>query len=180
MTMEPSRTHHANQAVQLGDLVALKFSDQRFGTSQPRILKVSNPDGPSTDGGLKARQSILLVAENADTTAGAIVLGWLDTPRRAAELRPYASVNQAQQQRYGHGLDISKVEYDRCINDLHEFFRAQGIDSRVQVAQNSTRRSIPVSAPEGSATSHLLVGLVCLGIGFAVCYGLFVAGVLSL
>mgnify|MGYP000022013930 CR=1 FL=1 len=181
MSLEPSRTFHANQAVQLSDLVALKFNDARFGTGTPRVLKVSNPDGPSTDGGLKARQSIVLVHEGSDTNAGAIVVGWLDVSRRSAELRPYASVNQQQQARFGTQLDVSKLEYERCVADLHDFFRTQGIDSRVQVATPPTRRSMaptPSVAPPGAFPIQMVgIGLGCFVAGFVVCYALFASGV---
>ncbi len=178
---EASRTFHASQAVQISDLIALKFTDQRFGTGVPRVLKVTEPDGPSTDGGLKARQSILLVAEDpeAHPSAAAIVCGFIDVSRRSAELRPFSAVSQQHQARYGGNIDIGKGEYERCVHDLHEFLRAQAFDSWVAVtaatrASSIPRRSLP-PAPSGidevtERTTLALVSVLSFLIGFALCY----------
>src|SRR5687768_14401573 len=98
--MDIRRTMHADQAVHLADLVSLKFSSIRYGTTSKRVLKVMEPDGPSTDGGRKARQSIVLAPEEGDEK-GTIVCGWLDVFRRVAELKSYPVVSQTHQERYG-------------------------------------------------------------------------------
>ena len=182
--MEPSRTFHANQAVQISDLVALKFSEHRFGTSTPRVLRVTEPDGPSTDGGLKARQSIILVPEGAETSAGAVLCGFIDVSRRTAELRPYVTVSQQHQSRFGAPLDLSKLEYERAIHELHEFLRSQAIDSRVQLAPGNRRSQPPSAAPSASTPAEfpmplVSVGAVCFVLGFLLCYALFASGVVA-
>lgn len=189
-SVEPSRTFHANQAVQISDLVSLKFGDQTFGTAQRRVLRVTEPDGPSTDGGLKARQSIILVPEGAETSAGAVLCGFIDVSRRSAELRPYATVSQQHQSRFGAPLDISKLEYERCIQEVHEFLRTQAIDSRIQLAPNGRRSQPPAPAAASMVSSQALqrdeggspmplvmVGAVCFVVGFLLCYVLFAAGI---
>ncbi|MFO0728805.1 MAG: hypothetical protein U1E65_33815 [Myxococcota bacterium] len=185
---EASRTFHASQAVQISDLIALKFVDQRFGTAVPRVLKVTEPDGPSTDGGLKARQSILLAPEDPSSAQAAIVCGFLDVSRRSAELRPFAVVSQQHQQRYGGNIDITKGEYERCIHDLHEFLRAQAIDSRVAVTAATRspsmvpRRSLPPTSAVDDATQRTtmaLVAVLAFLLGFAACYLLVRIGAFS-
>ncbi len=188
-SLEPSRTFHANQAVQISDLVSIKFAEQRFGTSQPRVLRVTEPDGPSTDGGLKARQSVILVPEGAETSAGAVICGFIDVSRRSAELRPYAAVSQQHQSRFGAPLDISKLEYERCLTELHEFLRSQAIDSRIQLAPGGRRSQPPMPATQQASSpapdpatfpmQMVAVGGVCFVVGFLLCYALFAAGVVA-
>src|SRR5687767_3995285 len=127
--MQVSRTHFTDQAVHLCDLVGLKFASQRYGTSPRRVVRVMEPDGPSTDGGRKARQSIVLVPENGD--GGHIVCGWLDVFRRAAELKSYVLLSQSFQERYGMPIDLSRVEYQRMVDTMLEFLRGVQIDARM-------------------------------------------------
>jgi hypothetical protein len=176
---EPSRTYHANQAVMLSDLIGIKFADQRFGTTTPRMLRVTEPDGPSTDGGFKARQSILLVAEGGDQT-NAIVCGWLDVSRRSAELKSYPQIAQAYQQRYGVATDLSRGEYDRAIQELHDFLKAQQIDARVAVQLRRSQPPAPAAPqlPVGQNQVMVVAGLA-FAVGFGLCYVLFAAGVLG-
>lgn len=175
--VEASRTYHANQAIQLSELLAIKFAHQTFGTSLRRVVKVTEPDGPSTDGGRKARQAIVLAAE--DNSSNDIVSGFVDVARRSAELRSYAVVGQQYQARHHVPVDLTKGEYDRFLADLLDFLKMQGIDTRVS---NAVPRSSP---PAGSArvakvpAPGLLVAVsVGLGVGLALGYVLFGTGLL--
>jgi hypothetical protein len=182
--MDVSRTHHADQAVHLVDLVRLKFVNQRFGTLRKRVVRLMSPDGPSTDGGRKARQSIVLVPEDSDA-GGAIVCGWLDVFRHTAELKTYAIVGAAFQERYGMAIDISKTEYQRMLDMMLEFLRGLQIDARMAIATRSktvvAERPVPAPVPaikrsELSERMALIAGGALLG--FSLCYALFALGVL--
>lgn len=179
---EPSRTFHANQAVMLSDLIRIKFSDRRYGTTTPRQLRITEPDGPSTEGGLKARQSVVLVPEGQESNQNAIVCGWLDVSRRTAELRSYPQISQQHQARYGGAPDLSRGEYERCVQELHEFLRSQAIDSRVSVAPG--RKSQPPApaasrAPGADRGLILSVALLSFVLGFAACWFLVAARVIG-
>jgi translation initiation factor IF-2 len=177
MALEPSRTYHANQAIQVSDLISVKFADRRFGTSTPRIVRVSEPDGPSTDGGRKARQPILLVPEQGE--GNTVVCGFLDVTKRSAELRAYLVLSQQYQQRFGVPLDLSKGEYDRLLTEMQEFLKAQGIEVRLstagasRAAQAATAQASP-SAPNPTVTVILAIGIGIV-IGFVTCYAIMVA-----
>jgi hypothetical protein len=183
--MDISRTHHADQAVHLTDLVRLKFVNQRFGTLRKRVVRLMSPDGPSTDGGRKARQSIVLMPEDGEL-GGAIVCGWLDVFRRVAELKTFHIVAAAFQDRYGMSIDISKTEYQRMLDMMLEFLRGLQIDARMAIAQrgrtiiNDRPAPTPLPAiikrPETSERLALIAGGALLG--FSVCYALFALGVL--
>jgi hypothetical protein len=179
---EPSRTYHANQAIQVSDLIGVKFADQRFGTEPPRVVRVSEPDGPSTDGGRKARQPILLVPEKGD--GNTVLFGFLDVVKRSCELRSHAVLSQQYQQRYGAALDLSKGEYERLTTELTEFLKAQAFEVRFssatpqRAASTAANPAHPVR-PESSAgvvTVLLAIGIGCV-VGFAICYLIMVARV---
>jgi hypothetical protein len=204
---ELSRTHHADQAVHLADLVSLKFANTRYGTSRRRIVRVMEPDGPSTDGGRtdaviggarppaartgtlpvrQARQSIVLMPEDAELGGGGIVCGWLDTFRRVAELKSYAVVSHAFLDRYGMPIDLPKGEYHRMVEAMLEFLRGLQIDARMMHAARAksviVERPVavadpaPVRLPDSAERLTLIAGGALFG--FSLCYALFALGVL--
>lgn len=181
--MDISRTHHADLGVAVSDLVVRKFAAQRYGNLRRRIVRVMEPDGPSTDGGRKARQSIVLIPEDGEM-GGSIVCGWLDVARRSAEVKSHPVVSQAFQERYGMEIDISKSEYQRFVDAILEFLRNAQIDARIARAERgntavSERAITPAPVlprPETSERLALIAGGALLG--FSLCYALFTLGVL--
>lgn len=190
-TADPRRTYHASQAVHMSDLLNLRFAKERFGTERPRYLRIREPDGPSTDGGRVARQAITLVdfQEDAKST---IVCGFLDTVAKKAELRGFAMVNTAFEQRFGGAVDISRGEYARMMSMLQDFMAGQGIETRMinepppraaSIRASSQMSSAPVAPttaiiepPEPAATwSPMATAFLA---GFAVCYMLVKLGYL--
>lgn len=181
--MQVSRTHHADQAAQLSDLIGLKFANARFGTTIKRLLKVSEPDGPSTDGGRKARQSIVLAPED-EGASGAVVCGWLDVAKRTAELKSYAVLAQTYRERYGVDLDLSRGEHHRMQQALIEFLRGLVIDVRMSniprkttVIPGTEPPQVPVAPPRGWGEVLALVAGGML-FGFLSCYLLFASHIL--
>jgi hypothetical protein len=125
MTVDPNRTYHASQAMQLSELIALKFSSMRFGKSPARIVRVAEPDGPSTDGGRKARQSMLLAPEKGE--GHSIVFGFIDLVKKSAELRSYAALKQQYEARHHQPLDVTDEEYGKLLGTMRDYLNAQQI-----------------------------------------------------
>lgn len=180
----PSRTFHATQAAALAELLLLKFANERYGTTLPRVLKVLEPDGPSTDGGRKARQPLVLAPEKGPENRS-VMCGWIDGAKRTGELRSYTVISQQFQARHGEALDLSRGEYDRFLQIAQEFLRAQGIEihfSNAPVPRASTvpPGSLPPPAarvPAAAGLTPLLVGLSFV-LGFVLCLILVKAGLL--
>src|SRR5262245_45155356 len=121
MTPEESRTVHASQAAHVSDLINLKFATKTFGTEVKRYLRATEPDGPSTDGGRKARQALMLITKDEMAHGGGTVCGFIDVTSFSAELRTYAVVSSHFTQRYGKPFDVSKGEYDRMQEQLEGY-----------------------------------------------------------
>ena len=75
------RTVVAQQALDTSALLNMRFASRIVGSRTPRKLMVTVPDGPSTDGGKKVRQSVVL-ASGADPSAGTVVCGWVPQPQQ--------------------------------------------------------------------------------------------------
>lgn len=180
----PSRTFHASQAAALAELLLLKFANERYGTTLPRMLKVLEPDGPSTDGGRKARQPLVLTPERGLENRG-VMCGWIDGAKRTGELRSYSVISQQFQARHGEPLDLSRGEYDRFLQAAQEFLRAQGIEihfSNAPVARASTipPGALPPPHPVAGAASWMTPVLVGASfvLGFVLCLLLVKTGLL--
>ena len=142
MSNDVNRTFHASQALELGLIVAQKFVNRRYGTDPKRVVKVSELDGPSTDGGRKARQSLVLAA--SDGYGPAIVFGWIDTATKRAELRSWSLLNKQFQARAGRSLDVDIDSYGQLLDEMDALLRSQGV-----YVTHATEASMPI--PGGSS-----------------------------
>ncbi len=175
MTSDSSRTHHASQAAQVSDLINLKFATKTFGTEAKRYLRATEPDGPSTDGGRKARQALLLVTKDEMATGGGLVCGYVDVAMQLAEIRTYAVVSTHFSQRHGRGFDVSKGEYDRMQEQLEAYLAQQGFHTKV--ATTPRRASGIAHARPASAQTPIPAAVLRWGpiagaavAGFLLCY----------
>src|SRR5687767_1063090 len=107
MTPEESRTHHASQAANVSDLINLKFANKTFGTETKRYLRATEPDGPSTDGGRKARQALMLMTKQEMASTGGVVCGFVDVTSFIAEIRTHAVVSSHFLQRFNKPFDLT-------------------------------------------------------------------------
>lgn len=184
MTIDAHRTYHATQAAELSDLINLKFSTKRFGTTTKRQVRVMQPDGPSTDGGRKARQSVMLVSREEYDNGSGLVCGWLDTSRHVAEFKSYVIVKQNYQRRYKEDVDLSRGEYQRMLDMMRTFLDTQAIELRVSnvargpsiIANPTADLPRPVIVRKASPQPLMLV--LAAVVGFLLCYFLVLLKIL--
>lgn len=175
MADDPQRTVHAQEAFRFSDVFGYKFAEVTYGASNPRRLKLNEPE-MSTDGGRKARQSIVLIP---DEEAGrSLLCGWLDVPRKTAELRTYNLLSQQYESRHGgEALEMAREDYDRAFGELQGFLRIQKFDTTVLDAparrspktQDLPAAVVPSSSPLGAMIAMLVIGiLIGVGLGYLV------------
>jgi hypothetical protein len=124
------RTAFSNKAAMVADLVKATFARRSYGVA-PYRLRIDEPDGPSTAGGLHARQPISLVAHM--DMAPPIVVGWVDVAKKESQLRAYDVVKRRHQHRYTTPLEITADEYTRFLDELVETLFYGGIKIMLQV-----------------------------------------------
>jgi len=142
MDLAEARTHHANEAVALKELLGVKFAYERLGKAVPRSLELSEPDGPSTQGGKQARQALVLSSPDGSDN---VIFGWVDVAERCAELRSCAVVDQQYPARPQRAVDIARADYDSLAEELSTFLGMQGIS--IEMKRVPPRRSPSVTAP---------------------------------
>jgi hypothetical protein len=135
-------TTFSNQAVMIADLLRERFARKIYGSGFYQF-QIDDPAGPSTAGGLLARQPLSLVPqiEKAPT----IVFGWVDVSSRDAQLRSYEVVERRHQGRQGGTLPISAEIYERFIDELMNTLFEGGI--RVMLVVPDEQEAPPAPAP---------------------------------
>jgi hypothetical protein len=174
MADDPHRTVHAQQAFELTEVFQYKFGHVLFGRARPRRLKLLEPD-VSTAGGKRARQSLVLVPDGGE--GGNLVIGWLDSPARTAELRSYNVVRQQYQARFSSEIDLLREEYDSLLDDVRSFLKIQKIEHKiVEAAARPQVQKKPVAEAEGAKPNvNVMLAMLSIGmlIGFAIGYIVF-------
>lgn len=171
MTVDDLRTRVASQAASLSEAVGDGFRTFRIGQGDYGV-ELQVPQGPSTGGGIQARQNLCLAPRKPGFPV--VVAGHVDTVAKNAELRGLAYVSAVQQARFGSPLAISPEEYATFLKLAVALLQLAGIRATVVNAPPSDLRSVP---PPGTGRkkggSVLLLGLafvVVALVSFAVGY----------
>jgi hypothetical protein len=173
---QQAMTAFAQAAIAVGDLVSAKFAGMRFTGRVSRIVKVQTPNVQSTGGGRQARESVVLLPENGDSSQ-ALTAGFIDVGLRAVELRTYAALDAAYRQRHRQALDLPPAEYDSFSKDLQAFLGNEGYVVKVLDVVDTEGRPGKGAGDAGLPAANgriLLVG----GVAAAVVVGVVAAVVL--
>ncbi len=160
------RTTFSNKAAMVADLVKATFARKTYGTP-PFRLRIDEPDGPSTAGGLHARQPISLVAYQ--DVVPVIVIGWVDVAKKECLLRTYEAVKRRHQHRYTVPLEITERDYERFLDELVETLFYGGIKIMLQVPDDdpppgqSVQAQAPVPAQVQVLVQPQTTGRGCFG-----------------
>lgn len=179
MANDPSRTYHATQAMQLSELIGLKFAASRYGKARPRVVKVQEPDGPSTDGGRKARQAMMLVPEKGE--GNTIVFGFIDVVKRTAELRSYAALKAHYEARFHSPIDLEDDDYGRLLGTMRDYLNLQQVAFELtddapppraaSVTSQRPSRLVQEEEEEKPLMNPTLLGFIAGAVfGFILCY----------
>lgn len=157
-------THYASRSALVAEAVQRELEGKRYGGMPGRALKIAEPDGPSTDGGLKARQPILLVLVRGEGPA--LHCGWLDAARMMSQLKTWEAVKARHRARFGTDPDLPKASYETFLVDV----RRALLNAKLQVQLISSDDSLPATATEDAAVRSsvpLPTALVLMAVTFA-------------
>ncbi len=155
------RTNFSKQALMIADLVRERFAGKSYGSAFYR-LRIDEPDGPSTAGGLHARQSLTL--EPRMDSAPAIVCGWVDVSLQDAQLRSYEMMVRHHE---GRAFPLSAEIYGRFLDDLMNTLYEGGIRIMIVVPDDDEAPPAPASVPERRRPFlSFLKAVLYLGLGF--------------
>lgn len=109
-------TMTALEGLNAAEIVSAAFARKTIGALTPRKLEVVAPDGPSTSGGKRARQTIRLVP--ATGGGPAVMCGALEVAQKVVALRTHAGVAQHHEKRFGTPFDVTADEYAAMCKEL--------------------------------------------------------------
>ncbi|NOK12808.1 hypothetical protein [Corallococcus exercitus] len=163
------RTMFATHSALLAERLKAELQHKIYGRSPHRILRVDEPEGPSTAGGKQARQAISLVDRKG--VAPALVAGWVDVARGQASLRNHEAVARRYEFQHGSPLELAPEEYEKFLTDVDEVLRTAAIQVRILVPDESapTRATVGPQAPR---TTGVAVRWVMLLVAVAFLLGL--------
>jgi hypothetical protein len=168
---ESNRTMFATHAALFADRLRDKLSKKIYGRNPHRVLRIDEPEGPSTAGGLLARQSISLIPRRG--AAPTIFCGWVDVAKKEAQLRSHESVARRYEAHHGSAIDISPEDYERCLDDLVNALIAGDIKVRVIVPEESASAQAPSPAPSAQG-QHIPPWLAGVAAAVAFLLGLLI------
>jgi len=156
------RTMFASHAALLADRLRDKLSKKIYGRAPHRVLRIDEPEGPSTAGGRQARQSISLIPRRG--TGPSILCGWVDVSRKEAQLRSHESVARRFELHHGTRMDLPAEDYERFLEDVEEALLTVGLKVRVLVPEEPAPgprvQSKEQQAPQGAGVAGWLVGVL--------------------
>ncbi len=143
------RTQVANQAASLAESVTDGFDGFTMGAGGYGV-ELSVPEGPSTGGGVQARQHLRLVPRRQGYPV--IVAGTVDPVTSTSELRTFEHVALLHELRFDRPVEITADEYGEFLRKAAVVMNLARIRSREVppspelVAQHAARRklSLPV------------------------------------
>jgi hypothetical protein len=131
--LEALRTQVASQAASLAETVRAGFDGFHFGAGD-YIVDLQVPPGPSTGGGVQARQNICLVPRRRGRPGGVeysvVVAGSVDPVSRTAEVRTFEHVAMRHELRFRQPLEINAEEYAAFLAKLEVVFNVARVRSR--------------------------------------------------
>jgi translation initiation factor IF-2 len=125
--LEALRTQVANQAASLAETVTSGFEGFHTGAGD-YVPELMAPDGPSTGGGVQARQAIRLNPRRKGFAA--VVVGTVDPVTSTAEVRTFDHVALLHEVRFGRPLEITTEEYGEFLAKLDVVLNLARIRSR--------------------------------------------------
>ncbi|WP_216672071.1 hypothetical protein, partial [Corallococcus exiguus] len=164
------RTMFATHSALLAERLKGELQHKIYGRSPHRILRVDEPEGPSTAGGKQARQAISLVDRKG--TAPALVAGWVDVAKGQASLRNHEAVARRYEFQHGTPLELAPEEYEKFLTDVDEVLRTAAIQVRILVPDESapTRATVGQQSPRATGIAVrwvllLVIVAFLLGLG---------------
>ncbi|WP_404362333.1 hypothetical protein ACIHQR_20995 [Corallococcus coralloides] len=156
------RTMFATHSALLAERLKAELQHKIYGRSPHRILRVDEPEGPSTAGGKQARQAISLVDRKG--TAPALVAGWVDVAKGQASLRNHEAVAKRFEFQHGTPLELAPEEYEKFLTDVDEVLRTAAIQVRILVPDESapTRATVGQQAPRATGVAVRWVMLLVI------------------
>jgi hypothetical protein len=166
------QTFHALQASDLAKAMNEAFQKVRVqpGDYRPELTE---PDGPSTGGGVQAMQHLRLVA--GEQGLPTLVIGHANHAEGKAELRTYEFVDAIHRERFGRPLVLDRPAYDAFIGFAQQVFGALRLQTTIVSPPEPVVPIAPVAMSTiRRPTQKAMTLAVVVAVGMALAIGVIV------
>jgi hypothetical protein len=140
VTFDAKRTSVAQSAFDFSRYFSGIFNSVRVAGGAPRRPTLVAPEGMSTSGGKRARQSLVLQPD--DATSMAVTVGWVDVGERRGMLRTHVALVALHRERFGaRPFDVDLASYEAFFEQARSFLQSCGFNVKVE------NEAQPASAP---------------------------------
>jgi hypothetical protein len=125
--------------------------------------ELTEPQGPSTSGGVQAMQHLRLVS--SDPSRPTLVVGNANHTAATAELRTYDYLDSVHRERFGKPLELDRAQYDAFIGFAKLIFRSLHLETSVVDAEpQATVASVDDAHANKSRILPFVAAAVILGV----------------
>lgn len=151
MGFDAKRTQVAQSAFDFARYFSSVFDSVRVRGAVQRRPRLVTPEGMSTAGGKRARQSIVLQPD--DPAGAALTVGWVDIGERRALLRTHGCLEALHYERFkNRPFDVDRASYSGFFDQVKSFFDSCGL--AVTVEGEPSAASVPPSQLVGREPAH--------------------------
>jgi hypothetical protein len=111
------------------------------------VMRLTEPDSPSTDGGLKARLAILLEPEAGEEPT--LQCGWMDAAKMTSQLRSWEAIRRRHLARFGVEPALDKQAYDTFLVDVRRCLLRHKLEVQLVVPDEGVIPSAPAPVRRG-------------------------------
>lgn len=143
---DAKRTQVAQSAFDFSRYFSGIFDAVRVAGAAPRRPVLVAPEGMSTSGGKRARQSVVLQPD--DAMSAAVTVGWVDVGERQSMLRTHAALESIHRERFrGRVFDVDRASYATFFEQARSFLASCGFDVKVEAEGGPASVGGPGSQP---------------------------------
>ena len=180
MTFDAKRTQVAQSAFDFSRYFSGIFNGVRVAGGAPRRPTLVAPEGMSTAGGKRARQSLVLQPD--DATSMAVTVGWVDVGERRGMIRTHVALLALHRERFGgRPFDVDPTSYEVFFEQARSFLQSCGFNVKVENdaepggAPASRMMDAPIERPASPLSSAWVTRLYCIA---AFLFGVVAGGLL--
>jgi hypothetical protein len=174
VSFDAKRTQVAQSAFDFAKYFSGIFDGIRVGGGAIRKPILVAPEGMSTAGGKRARQSLVLHPD--DPMATVVTVGWVDIGERRAMMRTHAALELIHRERFrGRPFDVDPASYATFFEQARSFLQSCGFNVKVEsdaapssVTPGMSSYAPPPNVQASGNSSSLLVAAAAFFIGVLV------------
>ena len=161
---EDAHTRFAMAAMDFAGLFNTAFEEKWLGRFQ---IRMTEPEGQSTGGGIQALQHVTLTDASENTK---LVIAAANTSDQTAEVRSSGQVASLYQKRYGKMFSVDPVQYNDLQQKLVSFFQSQSYQVTVTEGPKQPAQTTSPPASDRSVLPMVVGALAAMAAVAAAVY----------